>query len=161
MREELQRQKDALFEERILLRALIDALPDLIYIKDREHRFLVANGALVRYMGFTDSDELLGKSDFDILAPEFASRYYEDERAVLESGQPLVDRVEPGIDQRTGEKKWFLSTKVPFFDKQGNIKGIIGIGRDITKSIKEKEALQELVSTLSWENLFLNEHVEH
>lgn len=160
MHKELQRQKDALIEERSLLRTLIDTLPDLIYIKDREHRFLVVNSALTRYMGFTRSDELIGKSDVDILPQELASRYYEDERTVLESGEPLVDRVEPGLDQHTGEKKWFLSTKVPFFDRQGNIKGIIGIGRDITKSIKEKEALQELVSTLSWENLFLNEHIE-
>ncbi len=142
-------------EERRLLYAMVDALPDLIYIKDTEHRFVIANRALVRHMGFQHCDEIIGKSDIDVLAPEFATRYYEDERAVLESGKPLLERVEPGIDRQTGEKRWFLSTKVPFYDQHGTIRGIIGIGRDISKSIKEKEALQALVSSLTWESLHL------
>lgn len=140
-------------EERHLLHAMVDALPDLIYIKDTEHRFVIANRALVRHMGFHTCDEIIGKSDIDLLAPEFATRYYEDERVVLETGKPLLERVEPGIDKQTGEKRWFLSTKVPFYDQQGTIRGIIGIGRDISKSIKEKEALQALVSSLTWESL--------
>ncbi|GAK50327.1 sensory box/GGDEF family protein [Candidatus Moduliflexus flocculans] len=140
-------------EERHLLHAMVDALPDLIYIKDTEHRFVIANRALVRHMGFHTCDEIIGKSDIDLLAPEFATRYYEDERVVLETGKPLLERVEPGIDKQTGEKRWFLSTKVPFYDQQGTIRGIIGIGRDISKSIKEKEALQSLVSSLTWESL--------
>ena len=144
-------------EERHLLHAMVDALPDLIYIKDAEHRFVIANRALVRHMGFQNDNEVIGKSDIDLLPPEFATRYYEDERAVLETGKPLLERVEPGIDQQTGEKRWFLSTKVPFYDQQGTIRGIIGIGRDISKSIKEKEALQALVSSLTWETLSLEQ----
>jgi len=140
-------------EERRLLHTMIDALPDLIYIKDAEHRFVLANRALVRHMGLRACEELIGKSDSDLLRPELATRYYEDERAVLESGKPLLERVEPGIDQQTGEKRWFLSTKVPFYDQQGKIRGIIGIGRDISKNIKEKDALQALISSLTWENL--------
>jgi PAS domain S-box-containing protein len=137
-----------LAEERQLLRTLIDALPDLIYIKDANHRFVLANTALVHYLNLTSVDELIGKSDFDLLEPELANQYYQDERAVLETGHPLLERIEPGIDRRTNMTRWFLTTKEPFHDYQGNIKGILGIGRDITKRKEAEDALQALNARL-------------
>ena len=157
LRDQLQKNQDSLIKERNLLRTLIDTLPDLIYIKDSEHRFIVANAALVKHIGVESLDELLGKSDLELMPFKFASRYYEDERTVLENGEPLLEHIEPGIDLHTGAKHWFLSTKIPYYDHQGAIEGLIGIGRDITKLEQEMEALQELVSSLSWENLFLSE----
>jgi PAS domain S-box-containing protein len=133
-----------LAEERLLLRTLIDALPDLIYIKDTQHRFVIVNKALVEYLGQTTADEIIGKSDADLLEPELAQRYYQDERTVFETGEPLLERVEPGIDRRTQETRWFLSTKVPFYDHQGNIRGILGIGRDITRRKQAEDAVKEM-----------------
>lgn len=158
LQKQIREHEDSLLKERSLLRTLIDTLPDLIYIKDTEHRFVVANTALVKHIGVETLDELLGKSDLELMPFKFATRYYEDERTVLEAGEPLLDRIEAAADCETGEKRWFLSTKVPFYDHQGKIEGLIGIGRDITRLEKEMEALQELVSDLSWENLFLSEN---
>ncbi len=134
---------DMLAEERHLLRTLIDALPDLIYIKDMDHRFVLVNAALVQYLNLANADELIGKSDFDLLETELANRYYQDECAVLD-GQPLLERIEPGIHRKIGATRWFLTTKVPFHDQQGNIKGILGIGRDITRRKEAEDALQAL-----------------
>ena len=157
LQEQLQAKRDSLSKERNLLRSLIDTLPDLIYIKDTEHRFIVANVALARHVGVETSDELLGKSDIDLLPFKFAGRYYEDERNVLENGEALLDRIEPGVELKSGAKHWFLSSKIPYYDHQGKVEGIIGIGRDITRLEHELEALQEIVAGLSWENLFLSE----
>lgn len=135
-------QDDDIHEYR-LLRTLIDALPDLIYVKDTQHRFLLANTALCEYLNHT-AEELAGKSDHDLLEPELADRYYEDERRVMDTGKPLLEREEPGLDRRTHATRWFLTTKVPFYDRHGVLQGILGIGRDITRRKEAEDALFDL-----------------
>jgi PAS domain S-box-containing protein len=135
---------DMLAEERHLLRTLIDALPDLIYIKDTDHRFVLANAAFVQYLNLTSIDALIGKTDLDVCEPDMANRYYQDECRVLETGQPLLERIEPGLDRQTNLTRWFLTTKAPFHDQQGNLKGILGISRDITKLKQAEDALEAL-----------------
>ena len=125
-----------------LLRTLIDSLPDRIFVKNRQSRFLVNNLAHVQTMGATNQDEVLGKSDLDIFPTELAGQYYEDDQSMMKSGQPL-DREEPTVNPRTGEKRWLQTTKVPLRDKQGAVVGLIGISRDITKMKQVMEALRE------------------
>ena len=124
-----------------LLRTLIDSLPDNIFIKNRQSRFLVNNLAHVQTLGATHQDEVLGKSDLDIFPAELAGQYYEDDQAMMESGQPL-NREETMVNPRTGEKRWLQTTKVPLRDKQGAVVGLIGISRDITKIKQVEEALR-------------------
>jgi PAS domain S-box-containing protein len=93
-------------------------------------------------MGATNQDEVLGKSDLDIFPTELAGQYYEDDQSMMKSGQPL-DREEPTVNPRTGEKRWLQTTKVPLRDKQGAVVGLIGISRDITKMKQVMEALRE------------------
>jgi PAS domain S-box-containing protein len=140
--------KEQLVEELTLYRTLLDSLPDLIYAKDTEGRFILVNAAQARYMGRTTPDELLGKSDFDFYPPELAEQYHADELAILESGQPLIDHEEINIDHQLGGQTWTLTTKIPFRDNQGRLAGIMGISRDITE-LKQVEAERErLVSVL-------------
>src|SRR5262245_10497977 len=88
---------DADHRESLMLRALIDALPDFIYAKDAECRFLLANAAVARHMGSTP-DALVGTSDFDFFPPELAAAYSDDERKVMQSGEALINREEAGLD---------------------------------------------------------------
>src|SRR5207249_2362844 len=81
----------ALATERTLLRTLIDNVPDSIYVKDLEHRFVIANAAVARLMGVSDPEALLGKADADFYSPELAAQYRADERTVFDTGQPLID----------------------------------------------------------------------
>ena len=120
--------------ERRMLRTLIDNLPDFIYVKDAQGRFLLANVAVARLMGGTP-DALLGKSDFDFYPREMAAQYWGDEQAVMQSGKPLVNREEDGLDPE-GKKLSILTTKVPLRDDAGRVVGILGIGRDITARVK-------------------------
>ena len=86
---QLAQENAQLAQERDLLRTLIDGLPDNIFVKDRQSRVLISNLAHVRTLGATRLDEVLGKSDRDIFQAEAANQYYEDEQALMKSGQPL------------------------------------------------------------------------
>ncbi len=124
--------EEALAEERNLLRTLIDNLPDYLFVKDTESRFIVNNLAHLRLMGATTQDEVIGKTDFDIFPRELAEQYYADEQKVIQSGQPLPSREEYTVDTQ-GRKQWLLTTKVPLRDSKGEITGLVGISRDITE----------------------------
>lgn len=135
------RAEEALKDGHRLLRAVIDNLPDRIYAKDRSGRFILKNMADARQMGARHPDETIGKTDFDYYPPELAAQYHADDQAVIESGQPLVNREERAIDV-DGNERWILTTKVPLRDDSGTIIGLVGIGRDITDRKRAEEALQ-------------------
>lgn len=135
------RMEERLAEERNLLRALVDNLPDQIYIKDAESRFLLVNPAVARNLKVATPDEVVGKTDFDFLPAELAEQYYDNERALLQSGQSELDYEESGFDPEMGMTKWFLSTKIPFRDSQGRIAGLVGLNRDITPIKQTQEIL--------------------
>src|SRR3954464_5284771 len=126
-----------LARDRQILRTVIDSIPDFIYAKDRECRFLVANAAVARQMG-TEPEGLVGKTDFDFYAADLAHQFFDDEQAVLKSGQPLINRAERGLFTE-GHEQAILTTKVPFRDSKDTVIGVIGIGRDITERVRAEE----------------------
>ncbi len=130
----------ALAAERSLLRTLIDTLPDYVYAKDAQSRFMLANESVCRVMGTTPED-VVGKTDFDFFPEAVAAQYYADEQAVMRSGQPLINKEEP-VPDREGRERWILTTKIPLRDGEGKVVGLIGVGRDITE-LREAEAARE------------------
>ena len=146
---ELMRAQEEREHERSLLRTLIDNLPDYIYVKDTEGRFVVANRAVVRQLGFASEGELVGKSDFDLFPRELAARYYVDEQTIIQSGQGLYNHEGPTVDANKEEKnRWVLTTKAPLRDGQGKITGFVGIGRDITERKELETRAQDTLSAL-------------
>ncbi len=128
---ERMRAEETLSEERKILRALIDNVPDFMYVKDVDCRFLVANVSVARQMGAKTTEELLGKNDFDFYPREVATPFYEDEQRVIRSGQAEVNREEVGLDSN-GNVSQIMTTQVPLRDRNGRVTGLVGIGRDIT-----------------------------
>jgi PAS domain S-box-containing protein len=131
-----------LTKERNLLRALIDNLPDFIYAKDTDSRYTLGNIALAEVMGAATPTELMGKTDFDFYPLEMAEQFYSDEQALLRAGQALIGHEEVILDHAAGTKKWILSTKVPYRDSQGQIAGLVGLGRDISELKQAQETLR-------------------
>jgi PAS domain S-box-containing protein len=128
--------------ERLLIRTLTDNMPELIYAKDAQSRFLFGNMAVADIMGASSPAALIGKSDYDFYAKELADQYFTDEQALLRSGDSLIGHEEPVADAHTGEQRTLLTTKVPLRDHDGVVIGIVGIGRDITdRKLVEVELL--------------------
>jgi PAS domain S-box-containing protein len=123
--------EEALSKERQVLRALIDNVPDLMYVKDTLSRFIVANVAVARAKGVRSPEDLIGKTDFDFFSRDIAAGYYQDEQNLIRAKQPLVDHEEQSVTE-TGLPIWLLTTKVPLLDSNGDDTGIAGVGHDIT-----------------------------
>ncbi len=112
---------------------------DSIFFKDRQGRFLQISQASVQGLGIQNPQEAIGKTDFDFFPPEYAQKYQEEEALILKTGQPLINRIE----LHPHKQRWISTTKVPLYDKEGQIIGIAGINRDITERIKATKALEE------------------
>jgi two-component system, cell cycle sensor histidine kinase and response regulator CckA len=121
-----------LTEEQHLLRTVIDTTPDLIFVKDRESRFVLGNRALLDLLGFEHLDQLVGRSDFDFFPAALAERYYADERHVIDEGRVQVNHEEPFYNP-DGRRQLISSTKLPLRDPEGRIIGLVGINRDLTE----------------------------
>jgi diguanylate cyclase (GGDEF)-like protein/PAS domain S-box-containing protein len=127
-------------DQRLSIQALIDEVPDYLWIKDVNGRFVVANRALARDSGRADAREMLGLTDFDLHPPGAANGFYEIEQSILRSGEPMIDREESILDA-AGAVKWLASTKIPLTDENDQVVGLIGVARDITAR-KREEALR-------------------
>jgi len=144
---ERKRAEADLAQERNLLRTLIDHLPDNIFVKDTHSRMILDNAAHRSLLGAERLEAVVGKTDFDFFGPELATQYFTDEQAILQSGQPLINREEPTVDS-TGKPHWLLTTKVPLQDVQGKIIGLVGINREITERKHAEQALERSLSLL-------------
>ncbi len=133
------RAEEALARERDRLQTLMSHLPDVIFIKDTDGRFLMANPALIRLYGCSEFSELEGLTDFDFVPEEVAQHFADDDQRVLKSGTPLIDREESNVDQR-GQELWMLTSKIPLRDANDQVIGLVGIGRDITKQKLAQQA---------------------
>ncbi len=145
LRREMARHRhfdDALAQERNLLRTLIDNLPDYIFVKDRQSRFVTTNAPHLGVLGAKRLEDVIGKTDFDFFSPELATGYFADEQAVMQTGCPLLNRREKTVTP-AGEVRWLLTSKIPYRDRNGNIVGVLGISRDITAIQEAEEALQK------------------
>ncbi len=143
--------ENTLSEERNLLRTLMDNIPDRIYVKDWEGRKTISNRADWVASGGMSMDDVIGKTDFDTYPLEMAARFWADDECVIETGAPILNREEPGRDEK-GKPVWVLTTKLPLRDKQGQILGLVGIGRDITDKkladaalMREKQFVEALI----------------
>ncbi|HMB90122.1 MAG TPA: PAS domain-containing protein, partial [Rhodothermales bacterium] len=132
-----------LAEQRMLLRTLIDHLPKSVYIKDADSRFLLANAFVAHIVGTETPDAMIGKTDFDFFPAEEAQQYFDDKQAIRHSGMPLLHSEETVVNQTTGEKRWFLTSKVPVYNEDGEGIRIVGIGQDITERKRAEMQLAE------------------
>ena len=123
--------EEQLTYEHDLLSALLENVPDRIYIKDTESRFIKASAALARRLNLQSTNEIIGKTDYDFHPEEQAKEFHEDEQRVILTGKSVVNKVEQqtSVDGRT---VWASVSKVPFRNRSGMVTGIIGISRDIT-----------------------------
>jgi PAS domain S-box-containing protein len=143
---ELETQNERLRHEQILFQNLIKAIPDHIYFKDRQSRFVRINDTMAQKFGLANPSGAVGKKDFDFFTEEHARQAFDDEQRIMRTGEPLI-----GVEEKEtwpdGHVTWASSTKVPLRDAAGNITGLVGISRDITERKWMEEALAEQAET--------------
>jgi two-component system, LuxR family, sensor kinase FixL len=132
----------SLADARQQLQALLDNVPDRIYFKDTQSRFLKLNKALAKRLNVTDPDQAVGKTDFDFQLPERAKEFYADEQRIMQTGEALINKSERQV-LASGEVAWTSTTKVPMRDPDEKVIGLVGINRDITKQKEAEEALRQ------------------
>nr|WP_233290718.1 EAL domain-containing protein [Shinella sp. PSBB067] len=118
-------------ERMVWLEAMIDEVPDYLYFKDRNSRFIVANRAIVNDNRHEGLDSLVGLSDFDIHPEHVARGFFNTEQEIIRTGRAMLD-MEELVRDSSGNLKWLLTSKLPVRDAGGEVIGIVGIARDIT-----------------------------
>lgn len=146
---ELVRVNKALQETLMQEKALLNSIPDIAWLKDRESRFIAVNQPFGQACGLKPED-LAGKTDFDIWPKELAARYIADDRQVIKSGR--MRQVEEPLMDSSGQQTWLETIKVPIRNENGQVIGTAGIARNITdrkrlqnELKKHREFLEELV----------------
>ncbi|MGC9326242.1 MAG: PAS domain-containing protein, partial [Candidatus Hinthialibacter sp.] len=129
-------------ERKIRIEEWLHSLPIIFYVKDINSRFLFCSAACARIMGEENLNQIIGKTDFDFYPRECAELYFADEQEIIRTGVSRID-VHEKVISADGTERWFSSTKIPFYDGDGNIAGIIGTSRDITEYEKTLNALRE------------------
>jgi PAS domain S-box-containing protein len=127
--------------ERFLLNTLLENSPDYIYFKDTESRFLRISKALAEYFGLDDSSKVIGNTDSVVFGAERAQQYLADERHVMETGEPVVDKEEEQA-WPDGRVTWVSTSKVRLSSPEGKTLGTFGISRDITDRKRTEAQLQ-------------------
>ncbi len=140
------RTERELAEERRLFQTLLDAIPDSIYFKDLEDRFVRVSRAKAEHHG-VEPAQMIGKTDRDFFPEEVARRIERDDREVMRSGEPIVGK-EERLRRPDGEVRWTSATKVPRYDAEGNLLGTVGVSRDITDLKRAQRELRRRAGQL-------------
>lgn len=136
------RHKEAqLLEEQNLLKQLLDNIPDAIYFKDTRSRFIKVSRSMNATYGFQDPNEILGKTDFDLFTLEHAQPAYDDEQAIIQSGQPIIGKLEKET-LPDGRINWVSTTKIPLRDTHDQIIGTMGMSRFVTDLKNAQDQLE-------------------
>jgi len=129
-----------LAQEKVVVRALLETMPDRIYFKDRESRFVRVNPAMVPFFKLERVEDAIGKTDFNFFLPEHAEQAFADEQEIIRTGKPMLAKVEKET-MPDGSICWSLTTKVALRDRRERIIGTMGISRDVTRMKQMEDEL--------------------
>ena len=161
---DISRRKNAentLDDERYLLRQLIENIPTNIYFKDKDSRFVMANRATAEKMGLNKPSELLGKCDHDFFDTVHADKSRADELRIMKT----LEREEESLERETWEGQeeqdtWVLTTKIPWLDSNGAVRGIFGVTSDISEMVSVQIRLSNAAAELNARNKDYQEELE-
>lgn len=145
-------------EDRDLFRNLINFLPDNIYYKNRESRFVMANEATAKKMGVSTPSDLIGCKDTHFFADETTSVARSEELEIMRTGIPITNRIHQE-SWKDGESSWCRLSKFPWYDARGQIKGIVGISSDVTELINTQQRYRRLAEQLDERNRTLEKEI--
>ncbi len=137
----------AIDQQRIIskhLKTILDSIPDIAWLKDKDSRLIAANQAYADAAGLSSVEDGIGKTDFEIWPDEVAMIYKQDDLEVIETRKKIITE-EPNIDSK-GNRFWYEVIKLPVFNDQDEIIGTAGIARNITTRKGQQEELEILIA---------------
>jgi PAS domain S-box-containing protein len=152
-----QRAEKLAFENK-MLRAVLDSMPDNISIKDLQGRYIFDNSSHCRFLGATNTVEVVGKTLFDFLPPTIAAKFHAEDLRVLQSAA-VVQSVDEAVDA-AGNRVWMSVTKMPLRDDAGELVGLVSTTRDITARKRAEEQLATYSEALREKNAQLEADLE-
>ena len=142
LEERVRERTRELEHEQFLLRTLLDNVPDSIYFKDLNGRFLRSSRAQAKRFGLSDPAAAIGKTDFDFFSKDHAEEAFADEQRIIQTGQPVVG-VEENSPLADGAERWVSTSKLPLRDRDGHIVGTFGVSREITERKRAEKTLAQ------------------
>ncbi len=153
---ERKQAEQKLIDKEMLLRTIVGTIPDLVWLKDANGRYLFCNEIFERLYGAPEAD-IIGKTDYDFVSPDLADLFCSYDRKVMMTGQQSIN--EECVTFVADQHVAFLETiKTPLRDAQGNLIGILGIARDISEHKKLQEKLQHLAITDELTGIYNRRH---
>ncbi len=150
-------------EEKDLFRTLINYLPNNIYFKNRESRFVLANDATARKMGVPTPSDLIGSKDDNYFSPEMSAISRREELHIMETGEPILGRIHreswKGRNASERHDTWSKVSKFPWYASGGQVKGIVGISTDVTELIEARQRYQRTAEELDERNKTLENEI--
>jgi PAS domain S-box-containing protein len=150
------RAEEALAEEHNLLRGVMDAMPEQVFVTDRTGCFIIDNISHRNFIGVKLSREVEGKTPADFFPAAVAAEMVKDNKEIMESGQPVIHQ-EDLVIRGEGEVTWIATTKVPLHDVEGRCIGLVGVSSDISVRKEAEERLRLAAEQLRRSNLELQE----
>jgi PAS domain S-box-containing protein len=140
--------EDELIKSEILNRTLIKHLPQRIFIKDTDSKYILSNEIYSKDLGI-NSNDIVGRNDFDFFSNELAEKYRKDDQDVIANGIQKEFEEKYAISNR---ERWTHVNKVPYRDADGKIVGVLGIFEDITERKLAEEELR--ISHEKYQSIF-------
>lgn len=138
-------------EERFQLRQLIDHIPLQVYFKDVESKITMANQRMAEWIGYPTGNDLTGKHDRDFFDPDHWMPAEQDEKQIMRTGEAIIDQLEHETWHK-GDATWVVTSKFPWRDRHGKIKGTFGVSSDVTKLVTAQKEASDLAAQLLQKN---------
>lgn len=142
------------YGDALLLDIIMKNSEDTIYFKDKDSKFVLNSRAHIKQFGYNNPKDLVGKSDFDFFPEEFALESLKDEQKIMETGKPILGKLEKWVN-KDGNTIWFFASKYPLYNESGQMIGTWGNSRDITTLKHTQDELARLNKELEIANLKL------
>jgi PAS domain S-box-containing protein len=150
------RAEEALAEEHNLLRGVMDAMPEQVFVTSREGRFIIDNISHRNFLGVTLARDIEGRTPADFFPPSIAAEMDKDNQTIMKTGHPVLNQ-EDLVVRRDGQVVWIATTKVPLNDVEGHCIGLVGVSSDISVRKEAEERLRLAAEQLRRSNLELQE----
>lgn len=155
----LSRVLNNLRDEKHRLLTVLENVPLNIYLKDRRSRFVLVNSATAKKMGKKSPKDIIGMTDHDFFNVKHADKSLQDELQIIESGKPMLEMLEQEVWENK-EDTFVITSKVPWLDRQGIVRGVLGVTSDVTSLVRTQQQLMDMTYQLTSRNKVMREEIE-